>query len=334
MSTCRFVASDQPRVVKGRHRDECADRWTDDLLGCQGCQPCPEPHCRVCQYAHVDGTCAECLTETREALRGIGRMCGALPAEVATRGVEGEAMVLLGPTADPEAWGHVSASYLAGRLPEGWFEANHGKGCPTLVNEPCTGCGGSERHPNVVLLGWQMVYRDALEHSEPADAELATAIGYLDMNLGYMAGYADVPFEDFAKDIRGCAGHLEAVLHDGEQIDRGAPCMTCRHELRRIWKGDRLPWSSDEHPEKAREDGWVCTRCRRWHNDQQYRLAVAQLHNAAAEWLTDRDMEQRTGVKAGTVRVWALRGEVARRRDSGRTLYAVAEVMTRAGLAS
>ena len=56
------------------------------------------------------------MAETREALHDIARMCDALPAEVEHRGVEGEAMFLLGPAADPEARGHLEASVAAGRV--------------------------------------------------------------------------------------------------------------------------------------------------------------------------------------------------------------------------
>lgn len=334
---CRWNGSDQPRTVPGRHDGECVDE------ACRGCAPCPSSHCRVCGITHSAGTCAECLAEVRDNLREIGRLCNSLPTEVEHRGVEGEAMMLLAPAANPEARGHLEASVLAGRLDKydrhgnlvrsgiDTIEVSHVKDCE---DPHCVGCAG-ELHPEFVLGGWDSVWREALDHDEPAELfALVTTIDYLDRTMSYMGTWPHVPFEDFAKDLRRCRAHLEAVLHDGEQIDRGAPCMACRSELRHVWKGDLLPWSKAEHPEKAREDGWACARCRRWHNEQQYHLAVASLHTAEAKWLTDRDMEQRTGVKAGTVRVWANRGEIAKRQDSGRVVYAVAEVMARAGLAS
>ena len=62
MTACRWNGSENPRVVKGRHDEDCPGG------DCAGCQPCTEPHCRVCNRAHVEGTCAECLAETREDL--------------------------------------------------------------------------------------------------------------------------------------------------------------------------------------------------------------------------------------------------------------------------
>lgn len=275
------------------------DREAGQYMRADG-EGCGHDHCRVCNRRHVEGfaACAECLATTRSALRGIGIMCGALPEEVEHRGIEGEAMMLLGPAADPEARGHLEASVAAGRVPTDYLEA-----------------ADNELHPLFVLGSWDMVVRDALEHDEPTDRlTVESAIGYLDRQLTYLAGFEHLPFEDMSREIRACELHLESVLHDGEQRETGAPCMECRVPLVREWG------------HLAAADGWRCPRCREWRSDQDYRLNVAELHRGSAEWLTDRDMEIRTGVKAGTVRVWANRDLVQRKRDSGRTLYAVADV--------
>ena len=294
---CRYVSTTEPRTLIGRHEADC-------LSGeCIGCQPCLEPHCRVCGRTHVDGTCAECLAETREDLGIIAEMCGALSEEVIHRGVESEAMTLLGPVADPEAWGHLVASVNIGRLPADYIAEGRG-----------------ELHPATVLGTWDMCWRAELEHDEPTERfALAVAVDYLARQMTYMAGYEDSPFEDFARDLRRCRAHLEAVLHDGEQRDRGAPCMKCGTLLERAWDFSGVG-----------QDGWRCPRCRQSSTEDQYRFAVMHLHREEAAWLTDRDMEIRTGVKAGTVRVWANREEVRRKRDSGRTLYHVEDVVRRA----
>lgn len=327
MSECRYAGRTEPRVLPGRHTGTCRDPE------CLGCQPCDRSHCRVCGVAHVAGACPECMAETREALREIGRLCGSLPEEVEHRGVEGEAMMLLGPAADPEARGHLEASALAGRIDPRSIEGDHLRGCR---DGHCLGCAG-QLHPAFTLGRWEDVWRDALDHDPPAEVfDMAATVDYLDRTMAYMSTWPHVPFEEFARDMRRCLSHLEAVLHEGEQIDQGAPCMTCNTDLRRVWKGDMMPWSGKHllHPEKAREDGWACPRCRRWHTENQYRAAVLNLHNENAEWLTDTAMEIRTKVKAGTVRVWATRGEVSRKRDQGRTVYSVADVLERAGQAS
>lgn len=211
-------------------------------------------------------------------------------------------MVLIGPAVDPEQLGHVQASIAAGRIPADYLDhADH------------------ELHPLFVLGTWDMVWRDALEHDETAEVLTVTlAIDYLDRQLSYMAGFEHVPFEDFAGDLRRCLAHLEAVLHDGEQRDTGAPCMTCGRALERTWGTTEA------------DDGWACPRCRQTSTEAQYRFAVMHLHREEAEWLTDKDMQIRTGVRAGTVREWARRGLVEKRRDSGRTVYRVADVLRRA----
>lgn len=320
---CRYVASDQPRVLKGKHTEECPGG------DCGGCQPCTEPHCRVCAREHSEGTCTDCVGAAREDLHEIARLCAGLRSEARWAGVESEAMNLLGPAANPEAWGHVTTSVNVGRLPAdylGWCDR-------CKVPWPCEQHADGELHPLFVLTTWDMVWRDALEHDEPSEtATIAGAVFYLDLQMTYMAGYEHAPFEDFARDLRRCVAHLERVLHDGEQIDRGVPCMgkrgddDCGEPLRRVWEGWTMPWSQTE---RAREDGWACPRCRRWHTEDQYRFAVQHLHRAEAEWLTDRDMQERTGVKATTIRSWGREdGPVRRRRDSERTVYSVEDVLS------
>lgn len=320
---CTWNGRENPRLLVGRHLDDCQGE------PCKGCQPCTEGHCRICRLAHADGTCPECVALTREALHEIGRLCDSLPEEVEHRGIDGEAMMLLGPAADPEARGWVEASYLAGRLPEGWIEAAHGNECPLLSNEACTGCAGGELHPYTVLGTWDMAWRDALEHDEPTGGRLALAdaIDYLDRQLTYMAGFAHLPFEDFAANLRACRAYMERVLHDGEQHDTGAPCLECGVRQEREW-GKLIT-----------ADGWRCPKCKTFSTEAQYRLAVGAEHLAKAEWLTAADLaawllEQAVEtegavvpVSAGTIRSWASKGRIHKRRDSGRTVYNRADVL-------
>lgn len=298
-SPCRWVGADRPRIVPRRHAFGCDDE------NCRGCLECTEQHCRICNRAHSDGACPECLAEVRENLREIGRLCDSLPAEVEHRGVEGEAMMLLGPATNPEAWGHREASAKAGRINAAYLDDAR-----------------DELHPLFVLGGWDMVYRDAFDHEEAEVMTLASTVGYLDRNLTYAATWPHVPFEDMARDLRRCVGHLERVLHDGEQVDEGVPCLTCSRPLRRVW-GDG-----------KREDGWECQRCHEQSSEAQYRFAVKADYIANAEWLTDVDMAVRfidDGVLPTNVRSWASDrpnrpATVRKRRHSERTEYAVTDV--------
>ena len=300
MTTCYYAGSDRPRLVRGEHLAEGCE--------CAGCLPCAHAHCRICLIAHSVGTCPECMAEVRESLREIGRMCDALPEEVEARGVEGEAMMLLGPAADPEARGHLGASVRVGRVPEDYLEEADG-----------------ELHPLFVLGTWDMLVRDVLEHDEPTTKlTVASAIDYIDRQLSYLGGFEDLPFEDLARDLRACVRHMESVLHDGEQVDRGAPCMKCGVKVLRL----------------TDDDGAVtyrCDRCRTDLSEATYMLAVKAEHIARADRLTANDMVIRTGVPAGTLRRWANLRSVdgieypplfhsCGRNGQGRKVYRVSDV--------
>lgn len=255
-------------MVRGEHlADGCE---------CPGCLPCAHSHCRICTLAHSAGTCPECMAEVRESLHEIGRMCDALPEEVEHRGVDGEAMMLLGPAADPEARGHLLASIRVGRVPADYLEEADG-----------------ELHPLFVLGTWDMLVRDVLEHDEGDEAlTVASAIDYLDRQLTYLGGFEDLPFEDMARDLRACGNHMERVLHDGEQIETGAPCLSCENV--RLVRTRTLG-----------EDRWSCPRCKRESNDDQYRFAVKAEFIERSPELNIDDMAARIKVASSTIRRWS-----------------------------
>lgn len=316
--SCRWNGRNEPRTVIGRHREDCPE---DE---CRGCQPCTERHCRVCSVAHDDGACPECLDEVRTNLDDIARMTGDLSEEAEVRGVDGEAMTLLGPVANAEARQHWEASVLAGRITPMECDARE---LADVVKWLET--ADDERHPLLVIGTWSMVYRDAFEHDEPSGrVELANELGYLGRNLTYMAGYEWVPFEDFARDVRRCVGHLADVLGDSSRGERtNIDCLDCGGALERVLGKDGF------------EDVVTCHGCKRRLTKPEYSLAVKRTYIDSAEWLTDGDMAIRTGVKAETVRSWARTpklGETARVRkevQEGRTVYCVADVESTKGLA-
>jgi len=292
MSACKFVARDLPRILPGRHQAECALSGSETAHGapkgvradygdlrvsnnapeCPGCQPCTGPHCRVCVRAHAEQTCPECVASARDDLHAIAIMCGSLPAEVAHRGVNGEAMMLLGPSADPEARAHVEAAYVGGRLPEGWIEAAHGKDCPLLSNDYCTGCAGDELHPGFILATWDMIWRDHLDQPSNLKATLPRLVDYLDQHVHRMAEEDLIPFEDFARDLRRCRGHLESVLHDQPRGDiAGVGCFECGHDLER-----RLTPAGFA-------DVWTCRGCRQVYTSAEYNFALRASLEAARE---------------------------------------------------
>jgi hypothetical protein len=290
MTNCRFVASDQPRVLAGRHLDPCV------CDGEIGCMICPDYHCIVCGRAHAKVTCTGCLDAARSDLKAIGDLCASLPAEAVEKGVQSEAMMLLGPSSDPEAWRNRATSAMVGRLDASYLE-------------DCR----DEMHPLWILGTWEQIWRDHLDHYSIAPVTVASAHAYLDMQIGYMSEQIEPAFDEFARELRGCRAHLEDVLRDGIREERGAPCVQCEKPMIRV------------------ADHWVCRRCDRWVTEDQYRYAVGVAYLQHSDKLTAADMYERTGVKPSVVRVWGSRDQSIKRGKNhlGITLYDVASVIAK-----
>jgi hypothetical protein len=288
-------------MVRGRHDDECEGG------DCESCLPCPERHCLVQWHGergdcetHAESVCPSCVGSVREHLAEIERLSGLPLVEQVLRAgdVDTEAADLLGPTADPAAWRQ---------------RGRHGH-----KYEPDSRIG--ELHPLWVLGRFDLLVTEHLGHKRTQRVGITSSAAYLSANLTYLAADLEFDFVDLANDVAACRSHLERVLHEGEQRETGAPCMDCRVPMVREWG------------KLAAADGWRCPRCREWRSEQDYRLNVADLHRGNAEWLTANEMQIRTGVKAGTVRVWCTRETVRSRSENGRTVYRVADVMRHAGL--
>lgn len=236
------------------------------------------PRCRTCgrrEVAEHTYDCPACLHTVRTDLAEIARMYAHLPAEVQHRGVDSGAMVLLGPSSDPEARGHLEASVAAGRV------------SPDMLED------GTGSHPLLVTETWGMVVRDALGHEEPADrAEVDTAVRYLNDQLTTLSHDAWFPMPDMAAEVRRCKAHMESVLHDGEQIERGAPCLTCRQQVHR---------TTDTKGRVV----YDCKRCRRELTENEYRLAVQAAYIAHADRLCASDLAERLDVEVKDIRALA-----------------------------
>jgi hypothetical protein len=257
---CRWVSSDQPRVLAGRHGDECPGG------DCAGCQRCEERHCGICRYRHAEVTCAECLSVTRETLREIAIHCDALPLEVLDRHVNGEAMMLAGPFADPEAWRFRAMSALMGRVDAAYLE-------------DCR----DELHPGYVLDTWTQLWREHLDQPTDLAPTLDRLVDYLDREMTDMARREEPPFEDFAGELRACLAHLCVVLHDQNQGDEAnIGCFECGDKLERRL----LPRKAG--PTRAKdtggfEDHWTCKGCHRRYTYAEYNFALRAHLEAAKE---------------------------------------------------
>lgn len=257
--SCKFVASDQPRILSGRHNDPC----TCD--GVRGCQPCPEVHCVICGREHAKSACVGCLEAARSDLGAIWDLCCALPGEAAVKGAQSEAMMLMGPSADPEAWRNYAMSAVRGRLCR--CATRTGRACPSMFGRPCPDAAyvddcRDEQHPLWVLGSWEQIWRDFLDHPTDAPITIEAAYAYLDLQMGYMADQVEPAFDEFARELRGCRAHLENVLVDGVRTERGhVPCIDCEMRLMKVY-GKTEP-----------DDHWTCGKCHRVYTAEEYTLA-------------------------------------------------------------
>jgi hypothetical protein len=269
VSACKWAGNDQPRVLPGRHGEECAAGVTETdpvsenrqdvdpgstealegaQIECAGCQPCTKRHCGTCGYRHVAVlTCPECVGEARENIDAIVTMSAALPDEAAERGATSEAAMLEGPTAEPAAWRQ--------RRRYGYRDGA----------EVRTKAGGivGEEHPLWTLGTWDLLVTEHYGHHRTARITLATAASYLKANLSDLAQDEDFAFDDLVRDLRRCRTHLEAVLHDQAQGDRaGVGCFECGKDLERRLVADGF------------EDVWTCKGCCRRYTYEQYNFAL------------------------------------------------------------
>lgn len=157
----------------------------------------------------------------------------------------------------------------------------------------------------------------------------------------------ELRWEDFAEDMRTTVAQLEALLTEGLRTKRGVPCLSIECEGGTLVRpvADRrehrhceghegictIPHQHCPHDRGGLRDEWVCPKCDRRYGVEDYNRAVAQAAFLNAEWLPIEDAVARTGVKGGTIKAWASRDHVARRKDqeSGRVLYRVADIEKR-----
>lgn len=298
--TCKWNGLARARVLPGRHEPDCTGGEQ-----CRGCQPCEESHCCVCSRNHADVTCPECLASSRDDLHVIAQLCDALPAETIHRGVNSEAAMLWGPTADPEAWRNRAMSAMVGRL-----DKRDAHGEVIVVNSGYLEDCRDEKHPLFVLGTWEQVWRDHLDQPTDLAATLPRLVAYLDRQLHVMAQAEEPPFDDFARDLRQCRAHLEDVLHDQQAEDKTrVPCLDCGTLLVKVYGKDH---DDDRH---------VCGRCRRRYTEGEFALAKAN-HLAsedAERFVLVADALSAIARPEQTLRTWMRTGKVGFERDeSGR----------------
>lgn len=300
---------------------------------CSGCVPCSEPHCtaRKSCREHVgekELTCGKCIARTADDLTHIERMYGLLIPEAVVKGVTSEAAQLAGPAIDTaddiEAYKHRQLSIALGRI-AGDVEA-HG------------------RDPVTVLGWWDIAFREDYDQPTSLRVTVARSVAYLKATLPRIAQDPTQDWPVFAAEVHACRTHLEAVLHDGEQVERGAPCPDCRDARE---EGDPEPpalvLNRHDRDRTGASDRWVCRACKLRMRPADYRRMVGTDNIRFADRLPAREMATRTGVKLSTIQRWAGRRfkgldendepmydppllRARGRGDDGRRVYLVADV--------
>lgn len=298
------------------HLRDCADGQ------CRGCRPCAEDHCELngrCgnHVEHDAGiyTCPSCIGKVKRNVRQIVDRYAELPEEIEAKGVDSEALNLHGPAA--------SAEQLAARrrweLSRGWCDF------------PRTLAADDPHHPYAVLGRWDLAMRESYGPATDLFITISRAADYLTGPVIEQFAHTR-EFEDFARDVSRCLAHLETVLSDSREPEKGAPCPTCRDE-QPAEKAPRLRkrYGADV---RGKDDTWHCPiEPAHWWSETDYRTRIDGDYLLHARALTASQMHEAHGIKPGTLRQWANRGTVAKRGRStqGQQLYDVAQARAAKG---
>lgn len=311
------------------HLRACTD------AGCPGCRPCGKGHCALrgrcaAHVEHAAGifTCPSCIGSVRADIAAVVELyASAMPVEAYAAGVESEAFNLIGPAASVDQF---AARRQYDDAARGWCEF-------PPSNDP--------HHPYVVLGGWDMAMREVYG---PYTDLFVSVTGAADYLTGLLEGAFPHTreFEEFAHDVARCRTHLEVVAHDSRAPEQGARCPRCADE-REDGKGPRLrkryAEGRDEPARAGERDTWHCPDvAAHWWTERDYRNRVEREFVKHAPALPVRELSDRCGVPASTIRRWAARTtrkiddewveippkiKPVGRSDDGRKTYAVADVL-------
>lgn len=268
------------------------------MTACRRHDDCPERVCRLCRREHVthdgrgtDHTCATCLHEVRTNLHELGTLAAAMLGEAIVRGLQSQAAVLAGPTADPGKW-HRRALLIAKAATYADAKTPAAARLDALLEDNL-----DEPHPGWILRDWDRQARDHLDHASDDPRTLTDALRYLGGHLTHLAHDEDFAFDEMARSFASCRQHCETVLHDDEQAQRGAPCRVCRRPLERVTT--YMP--GDAEPDVS----FACDHCGTLITEAAYWQAVRAEHIANADRLNAEDMAERTGVSVASIRKWS-----------------------------
>jgi hypothetical protein len=222
----------------------------------------------------------------------------------------GEAMVMLGPVANLEAFNYRQLSELMGRTTGGMVFEDLDPAPPLLV-----------------LAGWAEVVAAEKGNDRTQRATIEREAEYLRSNLDWMGGEDEdgeatfLPIDELDQDLAGLEKRLEALLKAGTRLTHAAPCLHCVDKN----------LVQNEDAKYGLQDSYYCPGCKRTYEKDAYDYAVGTAHLAHATELTAVQIETRTGIKATKIRVWGSRYPElkTKRNPEGVWLYDVAAVQGR-----
>jgi hypothetical protein len=251
--TCRWDSDAGDYLVDG---EPCrTDDYGDATKHCTARRTCSN---------HVgpgEITCAKCVGRSRMDLRRIVELAPLAMTQAIAVGVESEAANLAGPAADVEAWSWRKVTAKQGLV---WHAS--------LVEDD------DDFHPYTVLTRWEFMLREDYGQQRSDATSIASAGAYLERTLGRMAQDEAQDFPLFAREVRACRNHLDAVLRNSSQPERGAPCPDCK-EGGKVVRMSREYGHWCDDPACTRQfhyldesgDRWVCPANRdHWRTHDEY----------------------------------------------------------------
>lgn len=239
----------------------------------------------------------------------------------------GEALVSLGPVANLEAWSNLVDSGEEGRLPY-----------PDHLSDETD---DSERPVLQTLLFWSEQWRVEWGAVSDLRPTVGSEAAFIRRVLNW-AWEHEAKWDDFADDMRQARLSLENILYEGWRSEHGVQCFDCEVDLIRPSRERRTlhhcegtddglcvwPHRFCAHDRGGLADEWRCPSCDRRYGVEDYYRAVRHAHFVHADYLPLEEAAERTGVKRGTIKVWAHREKVRRRKDhdSGRVTYHVGDI--------
>jgi hypothetical protein len=259
--TCRWDREAEAYLVDG---EPCR---TDDYGD-------PTVHCtarRICanHIGRGEITCARCVGRARAIVRRLVGIAPLLEVRAIAAGVDSEALNLAGPAADAEAWSWRKITAKQGRV---WHVS--------LMEED------DDFHPYTVLTRWEFMLREDYDQPRSDPTSVSSAGSYLERILHRMAQDPEQDFPLFAREVRKCLQHVEAVLQNSQAPERGAPCPDCLTDGRVVKLSREYPHYCEDadcermHYADDSADRWVCPRGH-WRSHEDYQRWIEERSEVA-----------------------------------------------------